>query len=165
MSDAATEAMNQAYRNQEAPSDLAQDALAEVVQTGGLDDDTHEALVDELWDAVPESKRGSYDGSTENGLAIAFTRDDDAVTAHISDRLFNQQPLGVLLKALHDHLRRRGDAIIADVYPRSGTVEPEVMETHHLNIELMPLPVWLDRYIGTENGYDPITATTAPNSP
>lgn len=156
MTDAATEAMNKAYRNEEAPSELAQDALAEVVQTGALDDETRDALVDELWEAVPADKRGSYDGSTENGLAIAFTRSDEYVTAHISDRLFNQQPLGVLLRAVHDHLRKRGDAVIADVYPRSGTVEPEIMETHHLNIDVMPLPVWLDRYIGTENGYEPI---------
>lgn len=163
MNDDAIEAMNRAYRARDAPSDLAQTALQTVLLQGDLPPEMRDALVDELWDCVPESKRGPYDTTIENGLASAFTREEDSVHVYISENLFSQQPLGVILGDLHDHVQKRGSAIITDVVPRSATVN-DIMDHHHIAITITPLAVWLNRYVGTENGFEPLDRdATAPD--
>ncbi|WP_302083178.1 hypothetical protein [Salinibaculum rarum] len=151
MTDAAIEAMNRAYRAEDKPSLNAQRAIQHALENGELSDDVRKDLVDELWAAIPEKKRGPYTGNPENGLASAFSRSEDSVTAHVSDLLFNQQPLGVILGDLHDHIRKRGTAIITNVEPRSEDVN-EMMDMHHIAITIQPLPVWLARYTNSDTG-------------
>lgn len=155
VSEKAQKQANRAWRKSFEPSEVSQAALQEVIETGSLSDEAREAVIDELAEAVPERQRDLDRYPGENGLFSVVKVVNDGIELRISKRLWKQQPLGVICRPVHHRVNGEGSAVIKDVCPRSADVNPEIMALEHISIHVVPMPVWLNRYIGTENGFDP----------
>lgn len=145
---------NRAWRKDFEPSEESQAALQEVIETGSLSNEAREAVIDELVEAIPERQRDLNRDAGENGLFSAVRVVNDGIELRISKRLFKQQPLGVICRPVHHRVNGEGSAVITDVCPRSADVDSEIMAVEHISLHIVPMPVWLNRYIGTENGYE-----------
>ncbi len=157
--DAQTKAANDRYRDKE-PSRIHQYAYKMAIETGSIPENTREEMIAELYEpfAPQELPVDPWEPtlSTQdegNGLGIAVTRDDYGITVHISDKLYHQHPDGVLLFPIDDAIRKRGEAVVTDVYPRSEDVEANIMPAYHYNLRVEPLPCWLAKWIGS-GGYE-----------
>jgi len=177
--DAQTKAMNDAYRSEE-PSPKHQYAFKMVIETGSIPDSTCENLVSELYDPFEDRHKNTPvdpwepalpTQDTGNGLGRAVTRDgvgsngtdgnggsaerataDHGITIHVSEKLYHQQPIGVLLRPINDAVRKRGEALVTRTRVYAEGVQPEVMNAKHYSLRVEPLPCWLAKWIG-ENGY------------
>ena len=150
--------MNDAYRDEE-PSQLHQNTFKMVLETGSIPEHHRERMVDQLYEpfepqelpvdpwepTLPTDDEG-------NGLGRAVTRDDYGITIHVSEKLYHQQPIGVLLRPINDAVRKKGEALVTrtDVYGEG--VQPDVMDAKHYSLRVEPLPCWLAKWIG-EYGY------------
>lgn len=148
----------------ERPSELHRVAMQQVLTEGGVAEDAIEEMVDRLYDPQPDRRTDLPVDPFEptlptqdegNGLGSAVTRNEFGITLHISEKLFHQQPIGVLLRPITNAVSQRGEAMITDVYPRSEDVEPGIMPCYHYNIEIEPTPVWLAKWFG-HRGYETI---------
>jgi hypothetical protein len=157
---AQTKRRNDKYRDEE-PSRIHQYAYKMAIETGSVPEDTREELVGKLYEpfAPQELPVDPWEPTLPtddegNGLGIAVIRDDYGIDIRVSEKLYHQQPIGVLLRPIDDAVRKRGEALITDVCPRSADVTPEVMPAKHYSLRVEPLPCWLAKWIGS-NGYDP----------
>jgi len=155
---------NDRYRSHAEPSDKHKAAFREVVTTGSLDETTHSDLCKRLYESFGSDKKDHPVDPWEptlptqdegNGLGKAVSRHYDGIHLHISEKLYHQQPIGVLLRPINDAVRKAGEALITDVCPRSETVESEIMPAKHYKLTIEPTPVWLAKWIG-ENGYETV---------
>lgn len=151
------------YRS-EMPSELHRVAMRQVLTEGGVAEDAIGEMVDRLYEPQQERRKDlpvepfEPTLSTQeegNGLGLAVTRNEFGIKLHISKKLFHQQPIGVLLRPIQNEVLQRGEALITDVTPRSGNVEPDVMPCYHYNIDIEPTPVWLSKWFG-HRGYETI---------
>lgn len=146
--------MNRAWREQHPPSETSQAAFQSVIETGSLSDEAHEAVVNELTEAIKPRLFNHDREPGENRLMSAAERRDDGVSLRISNRLFYQQPLGVISREVHHRVNGEGSAVIVDACPRSETVAEDIMAIEHIELHVIPMPVWLNRFIGIEEGYE-----------
>lgn len=141
------EQMNKSYRADKLPSEQTADAFQAVTATGEIDDATKTELIDELYDAAAE------DTVTEPPSESALLeRTRDGVRLRVSVSLWRQQPLGVICKPLQHRVNGEGSAVLDDVVPRSADVAAGVFPAEHVALEVVPLPVWLSRFVGYD-GY------------
>lgn len=156
--------MNDHYRRAVEPSFLHQTAFEQALQEGEVSEGMVEQMVDRLYEPFPDRMKDlpvdpfeptvvdSIHGEEGNGLGMAVVRNPWDITVHVSERLYHQQPIGVLLRPITDEVFRAGEALITDVCPRSAEVEADVMPARHYCLKIEPLPAWLSKFIG-EGGY------------
>ena len=155
---------NERYREGHTPSELHQEAFRRVLRGEKIDEDTRTELVNRLYrpwpDRMKETPVDPFEPVTPtddvgNGLAKAVVRKEYSIRLHISEKLWRQQPIGVLLGQLNDAVRKRGEALITDTTPRSAEVESGVMPAEHMKLTIEPLPLWFEKWVGA-SGYAPI---------
>jgi hypothetical protein len=124
-------------------------------------DEQRDAMIDRLYEPFGDNRKEtpvdpfestSVVADTANGLGKAVVRHKYHVSLHISDRLYSQQPIGVLLGPINDAVRKKGEAMITDTTPRSAEVEEHIMPAEHMKLKIEPLPLWFDKFVG-EDGY------------
>lgn len=155
-----SERQNQQYRSNSEPSALHQAAFEDALQTGDVAEEAAQEMVDRLYDPWPGGNKETPRDPTEstlpnadgNGLSKAVVRHDHSIAVHISEKLYQQQPIGVLLRPVNEAVRQAGEALITDVTPRSVDVEADVMPATHYKLTITPTPIWLTWWVG-ENGY------------
>lgn len=154
-------AMNEQYRDGHEPSELHQRAFRQVLRGEGISEEDRKAMIDRLyepfkdrhkdlpvdpWEAsLPTKEQG-------NGLATAVVRNEYSINLHISEELYRQQPIGVLLRPINDDVRKKGEALITDTCPRTAEVEDHVMPAEHFKLTIEPLPLWFEKFAG-QSGY------------
>ena len=152
--------MNDKYRDKE-PSPLHTAGYKTVITGGEIPEDDIEKMVERLYEPFPDRKKDVPvdpfeptlpTNETGNGLATAVVKNDRSISVHISKELYGQQPIGVLLRPINDAVRKKGEALITDVVPRSEDVEDNVMPARHVKLTIEPMPVWLAKWVG-DNGY------------
>lgn len=158
--DAQTRRMNDAYRDEE-PSDTHVTAFLMALSNGTVPENARKDMVDTLYEPFSDDLKDTPVDPWEptlptkdegNGLAKAVTRDGYGITIHVSEKLYHQQPIGVLLRPINDAVRKRGEALVTrtDVYAEG--IQPEVMDAKHYSLRVEPLPCWLTKWIGSD-GY------------
>lgn len=160
MTDEQIRRANEKYRSEE-PSPLHTQAYRTVLRGGDIPEDEIQKMVDRLYEPFSDRlKNHPVDPfetklptkETGNGLGKAVSKNTRSINLHISQNLFQQQPIGVLLRPINDAVRKRREALITRFSPRSDTVEEDVMPAEHVKLEIEPFPVWLAKWVG-ENGY------------
>lgn len=153
---------NDRYRGEE-PSDLHKEAMATVLRGNELSDEMVEKLVDRLYEPFSDDTKDlpvdpfepTLTREEGNGLGSAVVRNRYSVDLHISEKLYSQQPIGVLLRPINDNVRKKGEAVITDTTPRSDDVVPEIMPARHFKLRIEPMPLWMEKWVG-EDGYAPM---------
>jgi len=151
---------NDMYRDEQ-PSAIHIAAYKQALRGETIPVEARTEMIDRLYESFPESDKDHPVDPWEpilptddegNGLGRAVTRDEYHINVHISDKLYHQQPLGVLLRPINDAVRKAGEALVTDVTPRAEDVESGIMPAYHYKLRVEPLPLWLEKWIG-ENGY------------
>jgi len=144
----AAELMNKSWRENREPNELLVGAFRDALRDGSLDDETREALVEDLWNAVPERLRERDYSDPDNALTSIAERHGDCIWLRTTMELWRMQPFGVLYGDIHDRVNGEGSAIITDTMPRSADVADDVLPQEHVVIEVTPTPIWLEDYVG-----------------
>lgn len=163
LTDEQAKKMNDRYRDQQ-PRDVFRVAFTEAVTTGEVSDGYREEMVDALYDPFPDRMKDTPVDPFEptlptqdegNGLARAVVKNPREISLHVSKRLWEMQPIGVLLRPINDEVRKAGEAVISDVCPRSEDVESGVMPAYHYKLTVEPTPLWVAKWVG-HGGYAPV---------
>jgi len=158
---------NNRYRT-ETPRKVFRDGFSTVLTHGELPEETRIELIEALWDRIPESQTETpvdpwasptTPSSDEgNGLARVFVKHYDHIALHVSEQLWRQQPIGVLLRPINDEVRKAGEAIVTRTTPRSPDVEADVMPASHYKLQIEPMPLWLEKWVSDDQneGYSTV---------
>jgi hypothetical protein len=150
---------NNQYRDKK-PSSLHTAAYRAVLNGETVPERELTEMVDRLYEPFPDHTKNHpvdpfetvLEEDTGNGLGKAVTCHERCIEIHISSKLFRQQPIGVLLRPINDAVRKKGEATITSIEPRSDSVEADIMPAEHVKLTIEPLPIWLNKWVG-DNGY------------
>ena len=142
---------NKSYRSEE-PSELHKETFMQALRGENITDDQRTELINRLYRKFSASKKELGKEPASNGLMKNVQRKEYSIQLNISEKLFHQQPIGVLLRPINDEVRKRGEAIITSIDPYSEDVEPNVMPHYHYKITITPMPLFIEMWMG-ENGY------------
>lgn len=143
--------MNDSYRDRE-PREPFIEAFEQAIRLGGVDGDLREQMVDSLYLAFPERKRELGGEPADNGLMKNVERREFELRVNVSEKLYKQQPIGVLLRPIDDRVRRAGEAVVYRIDVFAEDVRPNVMPHYHYSLRVQPTPLWLAKWVG-EDGY------------
>ena len=157
-----TREMNNNYRDEE-PAEVFINAFQNAIKGKPISDEQREKMITHLFDQFSDSCKekpkdpfeptlSTDEPGSGNGLAKVVTRDKYYIKLHISDKLYTQQPIGVLLRPIDNNVRKKGEAIVTRTTPRSEDVETNIMPAYHWNLKIEPLPLYLEKWIG-QSGY------------
>jgi len=152
-----TRRANERYREGATPSETHRKAYRQAVTTGDVDEDLVADMVDRLYEPWSEDRKQPIRRATENDRALVVERHEYGVYVRVSERLYKEQPDGVLLRPVNDAVTRRGEAFVEDVTPRSETVADYIMPVYHFRFDVRPVPLWVSKWVGT-GGYDTLEA-------
>lgn len=158
--------MNDLYRDEE-PAEVFVNAFQDVIKGKSVSSEQREEMITHLFDQFSDKTKekpkepfeptlSRQDPGTGNGLAKVVTKDTYYIKLHISDKLYKQQPVGVLLRPIDDNVKKKGEAIITSTSPRSEDVATQIMPAYHWTLKIEPLPLHFEKWIG-EDGYPTAT--------